>query len=122
MKDDRTDSKSKAVFSNITQEAAADCLQQGWSPIRLKPKSKKPNGTHSSQTITWENLTTLREDENLGVQFSEKDRLRDLDPDYQSAADLVRELGLQNSTAAFGRSIGIRHLLFNAPGTKAKKF
>ena len=110
--------------SNRIKAAAADYLQRDWSPIRLKPRSKepRPGNKHSSNTITWANIETLGDNENLGVQFSEQGKLKDLDPDYQCAAELVRELRLHEATAAFGRSAGIRHLLYNAPGAKAKKF
>ena len=108
--------------TNPIKDSAAEYLRRDWSPIRLKTRSKEPNGKHSSNTITWDNVETLRDNENLGVQFSEQGKLKDIDPDYQCAAELVRELGLHDATAAFGRAAGIRHLLYNSPRAKAKKF
>ena len=55
-------------------------------------KKPKPGNKHSSNTITWANIETLGDNENLGVQFSEQGKLKDLDPDYQCAAELVRQL------------------------------
>ena len=57
------------------------------------------------------------------MRFTESGGLKDLDLDYQAAADLAKAVGLLDTTAAFGRpSVGVGHLLYNAPGTKAKKF
>ena len=78
----------------------------------------------AAATITLDNLDTrLAEIDNIGGLFTTSGRRKDLDLDYQSAVDLARELRLPELTAAFGRpSVGMAHLLYDAPGTEAKKF
>jgi Bifunctional DNA primase/polymerase, N-terminal len=110
--------------TNAVREEACDYLQRKWPPIKLKPRSKEPpRGTHAANTITWDNVDKLTADDNIGVQFAESADLRDLDLDYQTAADLAKEVGLTDATAGFGRkSVGTGHLLYKAPGCEAKKF
>jgi hypothetical protein len=110
--------------TNTVREHACDYLQRKWPPIKLKPRSKEPpSGTHAANTITWDNVDKLTTDDNIGVQFAESADLKDLDLDYQTAADLAKEVSLTGATTGFGRkSVGIGHLLFKAPGCEAKKF
>ena len=104
--------------------AASDYLQRGWPVMRLKARSKKPAlETHDASTITWENIDTVVEGDNIGVRFTERGRLKDIDLDYQTAADLVAALGLHMETAAFGRlAVGVSHLLYGCPGLQSHKF
>ena len=103
---------------------ASEYLQMGWPVIKLKPRSKKPaDSTHEASTITWENLNTLADDDNIGVRFKENGPLKDIDLDLKSASDLALALGMPNRTAAFTRpSVGVGHLLYNSPGLKTHKF
>ena len=116
--------RKRAASSNTVIETACDYLQLGWMPMRLPPRSKEPaSETHDAATITRDNVKTLAANENLGVRFTTRGALKDIDLDYQSAVDLARAVGMTEATAVFGRpSVGIGHLLYNAPGTKAKKF
>jgi putative DNA primase/helicase len=105
--------------------AALEYLQRGWNVMRLPSNSKEPykGKSHAACGITLKNIDTLKEDENLGVYFITKDALKDIDFDYQEAAVLAHEVGLQHMTGAiFGRPSGTGHYLFNAPGCKAKEF
>ena len=108
------------------REAARRYLQGGWSQLlRLPPRSKSPAARKSfaELTITLDNVDTLRAEENIGGLFTTDGKRKDLDLDYQTAIDLAREFGLPESTASFGRpSVGVGHLIYDAPGTKAKKF
>jgi hypothetical protein len=104
--------------------AASDYLQRGWPVMRLKHKTKEPAlGTHELSTITWDNINTVTERDNIGVRFTERGILKDIDLDYKSAADLAEAVELFTETAAFGRaSVGVGHLLYNAPGLETHKF
>jgi hypothetical protein len=103
-------------------ETALDYQQQGWGVMRLPPRSKEPyeKKTHAACAITNDNINSLAEDENLAVTFTTAGALKDLDLDYDVAADLAKAIGLD--AAAFGRGSVIGHYLFNAPGCEAKKF
>jgi Bifunctional DNA primase/polymerase, N-terminal len=103
---------------------ASEYLQRGWSVIKLKPRSKKPAlGTHAASAVTFDNIHTLVDGDNIGIRFEENGDLKDVDLDFQVASDLAGAVGLTTSTAAFGRaSVGVGHLLYNAPGTKSQNF
>jgi AAA domain/Bifunctional DNA primase/polymerase, N-terminal len=105
------------------KDSVLDYLQRGWSVMRLPPSSKDPyqGKSFAAYVVTRDNIHKLKEDENLAVLFNTAGSLKDFDCDFQTAADLAREVGLQG--AAFGRqAVGIGHYLFNAPGCEAKKF
>lgn len=109
--------------TNAVRVAALALLQDNWSVIRLKPRTKKPPYEYAASAITKDNVSTLAANENIGVQFNKDDPRRDLDLDYQSAVDLAKEVTLTDATAGFGRpSVGIAHLLYEAPDCDAKKF
>ena len=116
--------KKPRAASSANYEVLLDYLQLGWTPMRLPPRSKEPyDEGHDAATITRDNAKTLKANENIALRFTTAGALKDLDLDYQSAVDLAKAVGLTEGTAAFGRpSVGIGHLLYNAPGTKAKKF
>ena len=99
-------------------------MKWGWRVIKLKPRSKKPaHNSHDASTVTSDNIDTLTENNNIGVRFTTAGKLKDIDFDYQAAADLAKAMGLGDETAAFGRpSVGVGHLLYNAPGCRVKKF
>lgn len=105
------------------KDAASEYLQRGWKLMKLPPRSKKPyKKSFASCTITWENLDALPSDSNIAVLFTTAGELKDLDCDYQEAADLAKAIGLSKG-AAFGRkSVGAGHYLFNASGCEAKRF
>jgi hypothetical protein len=73
------------------RETALDYLQQGWSVMRLPPRSKEPydGKSFTACTIINDNVHTLSEGENLAVIFKKEGGLKDLDLDYQEAADLA---------------------------------
>ena len=106
------------------RESVLDYFQQGWTVMRLLPELKEPDKTktHDALTITSDNLDTLAANENLGVRFTLAGALKDLDLDYDCAADLAKTIGMPQATAAFGRGSIIGHLLYNAPGAEAKEF
>ena len=108
--------------SNDTVNTAIDYLRQGWTLMRLPPRSKEPykDKPWAVYTITNDNVHVLTERDNLGVIFSTAGGLKDLDLDYQEAADLAEAVGLDG--AAFGRKSVVGHYLFDAPGCAAKKF
>ena len=113
------------INANAVREEAAGLLQAGHAVIKLKPRSKKPwsDKSHAASMITWDNINTLNADDNIGVYFTEGCKTKDLDLDYQAAADLAKEVGLTEATASFGRpSVGIGHLLYSSPSCEAKKF
>jgi RecA-family ATPase len=116
--------KSPAATPVPLKDAANEYLQRGWKLMRLPPRSKTPYKRQSfaQNIIGWGNIDTLAEN-NLAVLFTRAGELKDLDLDYQVAADLASELGFGKSAAAFGRpSVGIGHYLFNAAGCEAKAF
>ena len=122
---DRGDVPPKPAVPPVPlKQAANEYLQRGWKLMRLPPRSKVPYKSQSfaQNIIGWDNIDTLTE-HNLAVLFTRTGELKDLDLDYQVAADLARELGFGKSAAAFGRpSVGIGHYLFNAAGCEAKAF
>jgi len=130
--DSKSGSNGQANNSAL-KEWALDYLQQGWSVMRLPPRSKepykkKPFPTFAAAAITNDNVHTLKDDENLGIVFKTAGALKDLDLDFQTAVDLAQAVRLKG--AAFGRGyIGggqagtiVGHYLFDAPGCEAKKF
>jgi predicted P-loop ATPase len=117
-------SKKKGSIFPI-KDAASEYLERGWNLMRLPPRSKNPykgkGQSFAKNIIDWENIDTLT-DHNLAVLFTTAGELKDLDCDYQSAADLAEAVRLSDG-AAFGRkSVGIGHYLFNASGCEAKRF
>ena len=99
-------------------------MQRGWKLMKLPPRSKDPykGQSFANCTITWENIDALSDDNNIAVLFTTAGELKDLDCDYQEAADLAKAVGLSKG-AAFGRpSVGVGHYLFNASGCEAKRF
>src|ERR1700720_1950664 len=85
------------------KDSVLDYLQRGWSVMRLPPSSKDPyqGKSFAAYVVTRDNIHKLKEDENLAVLFNTAGSLKDFDCDFQTAADLAREVGLQG--AAFGR-------------------
>jgi hypothetical protein len=112
--------------TNAVREQACDYLQRKWQPIKLGPRSKEPADITKPQdasAITWGNVDKLTPGDNIGVRFTKSGPLKDLDLDYQAAADLAKEVGLVDATVGFGRkTVGTGHLLYNEPGCDAKKF
>jgi hypothetical protein len=86
--------------------AASEYLERGWNLMRLPPRSKNPykgkGQSFAKNIIDWKSIDTLTEN-NLAIVFTRAGELKDLDLDYQTAADLARELDLAKSTATFGR-------------------
>ena len=116
-------SKKKGSIFPI-KDAASDYMQRGWKLMKLPPRSKDPykGKSFANCTITWENIDALSDDNNIAVLFTTAGELKDLDCDYQEAADLAKAVGLSRG-AAFGRpSVGVGHYLFNASGCEAKRF
>jgi hypothetical protein len=68
-----------APIAGNGQEALLDYWQQGWTTMRLPPKSKKPytDKSFDDYIITKDNIATLSEDANLGVIFKTEGSLKD---------------------------------------------
>jgi hypothetical protein len=110
--------------SPSVRTAGSEYLQMDWRPMRLMPRSKKPAlETHEASTITWDNLNTLVDGDNIAIRFKENGNLKDVDLDWETASKLALAIRLPNKTAAFSRpSAGVGHLLYNSPGLKSRKF